>query len=250
MQERELSSNPDIRDVAHFEGHLSPQEFNKAITRPIPDDAIADMKQIGYKILEFGPYNWADVQDALQVYKNHHGDVNVPLDYVLDAEQYVENIGYNEKYEGLLLGEAVEGIRTGDIDGLEDPERRQFLDDLDFDKKEEVKTDLKKVKNIFENKKTEAGRLEARSELQKVAKIIDDFEKTYYFSEYYKILSDEKINTPYSEILDVFDLKNDATKVNNVINNFSNNQVFARLDECSSKPLLPFKSSVEILKLS
>lgn len=133
MQDRELSSNPDIRDVAHFEGHLTPQEFNKAITRPIPDDAIAAMKNIGYKILEFGPYNWADVQDALQVYKSRYGTVDVPLDYVVDAEKYTENIGYDEKYEGLLLGEAMEGIRTGDIDGLEDPERRQFLDDIGFD---------------------------------------------------------------------------------------------------------------------
>ena len=55
-------------------------------------------------------------------------------------------------------------------------ETENILDDLDFDKKEEVKKDLNKVKNIFENKKTEAGRLEARSELQKVAKVIDDFE--------------------------------------------------------------------------
>jgi len=133
MQERELSSNPDIREVAHFEGHLTPQEFNKAITRPIPEEAIADMKAIGYKILEFGPYNWDDVRDALQVYKNQYGDVNVPLDYVIDGEKCADNIGYNEKYEGLLLGEAVEGIRTGDIDGLEDPERRAVLDELGFD---------------------------------------------------------------------------------------------------------------------
>ncbi len=133
MQERELSSNPDIREVAHFEGHLTPQEFNKAITRPIPEEAIADMKAIGYKILEFGPYNWDDVRDALQVYKNQYGDVNVPLDYVIDEEKCADNIGYNEKYEGLLLGEAVEGIRTGDIDGLEDPERRAVLDELGFD---------------------------------------------------------------------------------------------------------------------
>ena len=91
------------------------------------------MKAIGYKILEFGPYNWDDVRDALQVYKNQYGDVNVPLDYVIDGEKCADNIGYNEKYEGLLLGEAVEGIRTGDIDGLEDPERRAVLDELGFD---------------------------------------------------------------------------------------------------------------------
>jgi len=55
-------------------------------------------------------------------------------------------------------------------------ETENILADLDFNKKEEVKKDLEKVKTIFENKKTEAGRLEARSELQKVAKVIDDVE--------------------------------------------------------------------------
>lgn len=55
-------------------------------------------------------------------------------------------------------------------------ETQNILDELDFAKKEEVRKDLEKVKTIFENKKTEAGRLEARSELQKVAKVIDDFE--------------------------------------------------------------------------
>ncbi len=55
-------------------------------------------------------------------------------------------------------------------------ETEDILEDLDFSKKEEVKKDLEKVKTIFENKKTEAGRLEARSELQKVAKVIDEFE--------------------------------------------------------------------------
>lgn len=55
-------------------------------------------------------------------------------------------------------------------------ETEYILADLDFSQKEDVKKDLDRVKNIFENKKTEAGRLEARSELQKVAKVIDDFE--------------------------------------------------------------------------
>lgn len=55
-------------------------------------------------------------------------------------------------------------------------ETEDILDDLEFANKEEVRKDLEKVKTIFENKKTEAGRLEARSELQKVAKVIDEFE--------------------------------------------------------------------------
>jgi molecular chaperone DnaK len=57
-------------------------------------------------------------------------------------------------------------------------ETEDILFDLDFDNKEDVEKDLERVKEIFNNKKTEAGRLEARSELQKVAKVIDDFEST------------------------------------------------------------------------
>jgi molecular chaperone DnaK len=55
-------------------------------------------------------------------------------------------------------------------------ETENILDDLDFPNKQEVKNDLERVKSIFENKKTDAGRLEARSELQKVAKVIVEIE--------------------------------------------------------------------------
>ena len=70
-------------------------------------------------------------------------------------------------------------------------ETENILDDLDFPKKEEVKKDLKKVKTIFENKKTEAGRLEARSELQKVAKVIDEIESKNEWPKLEKELKEE-----------------------------------------------------------
>lgn len=55
-------------------------------------------------------------------------------------------------------------------------ETENTLDSLDFANKDEIQKDFDRVKMIFDNKKTEAGRLEARSELQKVAKVIDEIE--------------------------------------------------------------------------
>lgn len=83
MQARELSPDPKVRQVAHFEGHLTPQDFNEMMARPIDPQDVAFMKQVGYRILEFGPHTFEDVLRALSVYRVHHGDVNVPQDYVI-----------------------------------------------------------------------------------------------------------------------------------------------------------------------
>lgn len=53
---------------------------------------------------------------------------------------------------------------------------REVSDNLDENKRNEIKNDLERVEKIFESNKTESGRLEARSELQKVAKTIDKLE--------------------------------------------------------------------------
>jgi molecular chaperone DnaK len=70
-------------------------------------------------------------------------------------------------------------------------ETQNILDDLHFGKNEEVQKDLDKVKIIFENIKTEAGRLEARSELQKVAKVIDEIESKNEWPKLEKELKEE-----------------------------------------------------------
>tara|TARA_B110000090_G_C12963112_1_gene285849 strand:- start:185 stop:433 length:249 start_codon:yes stop_codon:yes gene_type:complete len=36
MQEREYSEDPDIRQFAHFEGHLTPQNFHRMSSRTVP----------------------------------------------------------------------------------------------------------------------------------------------------------------------------------------------------------------------
>jgi hypothetical protein len=48
MQEREYSDDPDIRQFAHFEGHLNPQMFHRMNSRTIPDEDVQLMKRLGY----------------------------------------------------------------------------------------------------------------------------------------------------------------------------------------------------------
>lgn len=51
------------------------------------------------------------------------------------------------------------------------------LTEIDSNQKNELENKIKNVKTLFENKKTEAGRLETRAELQKVAREIEQVEK-------------------------------------------------------------------------
>ncbi|MGY0393301.1 Hsp70 family protein [Bizionia sp. KMM 8389] len=56
-------------------------------------------------------------------------------------------------------------------------ETENSLRQIDSNRKPELEGGLKNVKNIFESKDTEAGRLETRSELQKLAREIEKLEK-------------------------------------------------------------------------
>lgn len=87
MIERESSSDPDVRQWAHFGGYLSPHELNERLARPIAPDDVAYMRRQGYRIMEFGRFCFEDVVEALQVYRAHYGHVEVPVEYVVsDAE--------------------------------------------------------------------------------------------------------------------------------------------------------------------
>jgi hypothetical protein len=94
------------------------------------------MKKIGYRIFEFGKFNWQDVLLALQTFKDHFGHVDVPSDFIITEEKLQmfgeSSMGFDDRLEGLNLGEAVKGLRCGDIDGLEDPVRFDELKDLGF----------------------------------------------------------------------------------------------------------------------
>ena len=134
MLSRDYSDDPDVRNVAHFEGGLSPEEYHRVITRAIPEEDIAHMKSLGYRILEFGQYNWKEVLSALQTYFAYYKHVNVPKEYTISYELIQEGlVGFDEDHEDMPLGEYVAAIRVGDVDGLEDAERRKELDNLNFD---------------------------------------------------------------------------------------------------------------------
>ena len=133
MYAREWESDAETRETSHFEGKLTVFEINRALTRAIPDEDIEQMKKIGYRILEFGRFYWNDVVEALTIYKKINGNVNVPFEFEINDKIVLSDIGYHERLEGLRLGEIVAGLRQGDIDGLEDEERRPLLDSLGFD---------------------------------------------------------------------------------------------------------------------
>lgn len=133
IRSREYSTDPDVREIGHFENHLTPEQYHKVITRQIPPEEIKNMKKIGYKILEFGRFYWDDFLAALRIYKEHFGDVNVPQSFVIDERVIASHIGFPERLEDMRLGEHVASIRIGDIDGLEMKSRRKVLDELGFD---------------------------------------------------------------------------------------------------------------------
>jgi molecular chaperone DnaK len=93
-------------------------------------------------------------------------------------------------------------------------ETESDLRNIDSNQKTELEGKLKKVKSLFESKNTEAGRLETRAELQKVAREIEQVEKLNEWpnleetlkEEFYRL---EKANT---------DLGNDKTT--QVVNQF------------------------------
>lgn len=132
MNAREYSDDPDIRQISHFEGYLSAENFHKINIREIEQEDISDMKRIGYRIVEFGQFNWDIVFEAIQIYKQNFGNFDVPIDYVINDAIIESNIGFSDRFDGMNLGDAVEAIRIGDVDGFEDPIRRQQLDDIGF----------------------------------------------------------------------------------------------------------------------
>lgn len=132
MKGREYSDDPTIRRKAHFEGYLTAYDFNRAISFAINPDDVTAMKTIGYRMLEFGRFNWNKVVEALAIYKSHHGHIDVPIDFHIDDSIIASSVGFDESFEGLMLGEAVESLRIGDVDGLEDPVRKRELDALGF----------------------------------------------------------------------------------------------------------------------
>jgi len=135
LQSREMSDDPDIRQHAHFEGHLSPQTFHKVITRSIPEENLKQMRKLGYRILEFGAFHWPDVLAAMTCFQQAEGHCNVPLEFTIGEDELADadKWGFDPSWEDMALGHAVASIRAGDAEGLEDPARKKALEAIGFD---------------------------------------------------------------------------------------------------------------------
>ena len=126
MYAREFADDPRIRNTAHFEGGLSPEEFHKITIKSIPNIKIERMKSEGYRMLEFGRFTWDDVMSALRIYFEFYKHVNVPEEFTV-THKVIEQSGpkFHMAQVGLKLGEVILGLRCGDFDGLEDELRKR-----------------------------------------------------------------------------------------------------------------------------
>ena len=130
---RYYSADSRIRNEAHFEGNLSPQEFNDILNQvPISAEDLIGLKRVGYRILEFGKFNWNIFISALKIYRTAFGDADVDLDFEINRTVVSAGIGFNESYLGFQLGHAIDSVRVGDVDGYDDVIRKSQLDDLGF----------------------------------------------------------------------------------------------------------------------
>jgi hypothetical protein len=82
---------------------------------------------------------------------------------------------------------------------------------------------------------------------EKVEEILKDITQEWHLSEYYSILVENKIPTPYSEFVTIQNLFEHPEMIDAKITKFRNSQVFARTDSCSSKPSEPFYSAEDII---
>jgi hypothetical protein len=82
---------------------------------------------------------------------------------------------------------------------------------------------------------------------ENVIDILNKITPEWYLSEYYNILIENNIKTPYSEFITMEILIENPKLVDDKIKTFKNSQVFARTDSCSSKPSNPFYSADEII---
>lgn len=133
MHERENSPDPAIRKMVCVNDQMTVDKMNEALSMQFSQDDIRIMKEKGYRMFEFGPFSWAQVLDALKIYKQLYDDVEVPRDFVINQKIIDLGVGFNVSLLNMDLGDIVFRIRTGDSDGLEDPERRTALDEIGFE---------------------------------------------------------------------------------------------------------------------
>lgn len=121
--ENDFRWGPPERTLEQFQDILSPSlnQEQKEFTQ-----------KLGYRILEFGTFNWDQFCEALEIYRSIHGHVDVPNNYAIYPNNEDFHHYESRGLKGLLLGADVNHIRWGNYDGFDDPERRAYLDSLGF----------------------------------------------------------------------------------------------------------------------
>jgi hypothetical protein len=61
------------------------------------------MKKIGYRILEFGRFNWESIMSGFNIYKDAYGHIDIPYEFVVDEDIISLGIGFDERHEGILI---------------------------------------------------------------------------------------------------------------------------------------------------
>jgi hypothetical protein len=89
LYNRQNSEDIAVNSVALYDtGEPSCEKVHQLLTKPIPEEEISAMKSVGYRILEFGAFSFADVLQALRVFYRINGHLDVPLDYVVDVGKF------------------------------------------------------------------------------------------------------------------------------------------------------------------
>lgn len=100
---------------------------------PDPDEnesAIFEyVKSLSYRFFEFGHYIWDDFYMALEIFKNKHGHLRIPLNFVINTTL---DLNFPEHFNSMPLGEFCKAVRIGDYDGFYDTQRKSKLDKLGF----------------------------------------------------------------------------------------------------------------------
>jgi hypothetical protein len=127
LSQRRFSKSSEIRRS------FKERRINKTVfIRQLDPNEIALSQKYGYRILDFGEFNWEDFMNALRIFQSIHGHLNVPRGYIIN-ERSTGFLEYKlHDLVGFHLGDGVESVRIGDVDALEDPERLRQLDELGF----------------------------------------------------------------------------------------------------------------------
>ena len=86
--ENEFSEDIAVNSISSFKNEGSCRDVHDLLKTHISDDDMNTMKEIGYKIIEFGAFSWVEVLHALKIFKLINGHVDVPLDYVIDIGNF------------------------------------------------------------------------------------------------------------------------------------------------------------------